>query len=78
MRRGRVRAEEPHPRARAERARVAERVEEVFSGPGRGPGGLTPDEAAEILFVARWFRLRPGELERTRPPAVWLSEKRPG
>lgn len=77
VRRGRVRAEEEHPKARRERARVAARAEEVFSEPDRGPGGLSSREAAEILFVARWFRLRPEELERTRSPEAWLAEKRP-
>lgn len=75
VRRGRVRAEEELPRTRRARARVAARVEEVFSEPDAGPAGLTPGEAAEILFVARWFRLRPAELDRTHTPNTWLKER---
>lgn len=77
VRRGRVREEAPHPRSRRERALLASRVEAVFSAPERGPGGLTSDQAAEILFVARWFRLRPREVKRTRAPGAWLEKRRP-
>ena len=46
-------------------------MREVFAGPSRGPGGLTPYEAAEILLVARWFRLNPEERARALPPEGW-------
>lgn len=75
VRRGRVRAEETHPKTRRQRARVASRVESVFSAPEPGPTGLGHGEAAETLLVARWFRLRPEELERTRAPEDWLAER---
>ena len=44
---------------------------------GSGPGGLAPEDAAEILLVAQWFRLRPKERKRTVPPDRWLEEKDP-
>ena len=39
--------------------------------------GLKPQDAAEILLVARWFRLNPRERRRTLSPEAWLAEKRP-
>lgn len=77
IRRGRVLADLPHPKGREERAAVARRIEEVFGGAGCGARGLDADQAAEILLVARWFRLRPKELERTMAPEEWLEEKKP-
>ena len=77
VRGGRLRASLAHPKPRAARARVAERVEAVFGAFEPGPGGLSSHEAAEILLVARWFRLRPDELGRTRTPEEWLEAKRP-
>jgi hypothetical protein len=35
---------------------------------------LEPNDAAEILLVARWFELRPKELKRTATPEKWLAE----
>lgn len=61
----------PAPRTPATRAQVRERVREVFAGPSRSASGLTPHEAAEILLVSRWFRLKPEEKERTVAPERW-------
>ena len=77
IRGGRLRATLPHPKSRAARERVARRVDAVFGAFEPGPGGLSPHEAAEILLVARWFRLHPDELSRTRSPEEWLEAKRP-
>ncbi|MBT8337782.1 MAG: nuclease [Gemmatimonadetes bacterium] len=77
IRGGRLRDTLPHPKSRAARERVAGRVDAVFGAFEPGPGGLSPHEAAEILLVARWFRLRPDELSRTRSPQDWLTAKRP-
>jgi excinuclease ABC subunit C len=85
VRNGLVKAALPHPKSRKARSTVAAKVREVFDVRGRGespverrpPRGataLTPHEAAEILFVARWFRLNPEELERTRTPEAWLED----
>jgi excinuclease ABC subunit C len=77
IRSGRLRATLPHPKTARARRSVSERIDDVFGAFETGPAGLSAREAAEIFLVARWFRLRPVELERTRPPAEWLAVKRP-
>lgn len=77
VRHGQILARAPHPKSRRARLKVARLVEEVFDEPDRGPGGLSSDSAAEILLVARWFRLRPEELRRTWSPGEWLKTRRP-
>jgi excinuclease ABC subunit C len=77
IRGGRLRETLPHPKTRKARGRVAARIDEVFGAFEPGPGGLDPHEAAEVLLVARWFRLNPDELKRTRSPEDWLAAKRP-
>jgi excinuclease ABC subunit C len=73
IREGVVEEEIPYPRGRAGRARAARKVEEVFRSSPREPRTLTPETASEILLVARWFRLRAGELSRTLHPEAWLN-----
>jgi len=75
IRRGRIRREMPLPKGRRARARVAAVVEEVYGEADTGPAGLEPQDAAEILLVARWFRLKPEERRRTVAPEVWLQER---
>jgi excinuclease ABC subunit C len=77
IRRGRIRRELRHPKGRAGRERVAAAIDEVYGELDLGPGAMAPQEAAEILLVARWFRLKPKERRRTVRPDVWLKEKRP-
>ena len=77
IRRGRIRRELPYPKGKRARAAVARIVEEVYGETDRGPSGLEPQDAAEILLVARWFRLRPNERKRTLSPERWLDERRP-
>jgi len=77
IRRGRIRKTLTHPKGAKARARVAQHVQAVFSETDLGPGGLRPEEAAEILLIAQWFRLRPREQKRTMPPERWLKEKNP-
>ncbi len=77
IRRGRIRKELPHPKGRRARAKVAREVEEVYGNADPGPSGMEPQDAAEILLVAQWFRLRPRERTRTLTPARWLDEKGP-
>jgi excinuclease ABC subunit C len=72
IRKGLVREEIPHPRGRAGRARAARKIEEVFSQDAPDPAALTPEGAAEILLVARWFRLRNRELSRVSGPEEWI------
>ncbi len=73
IRQGRIRAALPYPRGAAARRRARARVAEVFTTGDPGPEGLRPEEAAEILLVSRWFRLRPRERKRTVPPERWLQ-----
>jgi len=76
IRRGRIRRELPLPKGKRARRSVARAVEEVYSETEAGPAGLEPQDAAEILLVARWFRLKPEERRRTVRPEVWLEENR--
>ena len=77
IRHGRIRKELRYPKGRAGRARVADAIDQVYGELDLGPGALAPQEAAEILLVARWFRLKPKERKRTVKPDVWLKERRP-
>lgn len=77
IRRGRIRRELPHPKGRRARERVARAIGEVFAETDPGPAGLSPQDAAEILLVARWFQIKPKERRRTVRPDVWLAEKGP-
>jgi len=64
----------PDPRKSGTRKRLRRRVQSVFAGRRPGPAGLTPEQAAEILLVARWFRLNPEERDQTVRPEEWLAE----
>jgi len=77
VRRGRIRKEMAHPKGRRARERVARAIDRVYGEMESGPDGLSPQDAAEILLVARWFRLNPKERKRTLQPDVWLREKMP-
>ena len=77
LRKGRVVADIPHPKGRSARERAAAVVEDVYGGTDRGPRGMAPEDAAEILLVAQWFRLHPGERRRTLSPRRWLEERGP-
>ena len=74
IRRGRVRREFPYPTTKNERREIDEAVESVYRAPEEGPASLEPHDAAEILLVARWFELRPKELNRTATPERWLAD----
>jgi excinuclease ABC subunit C len=77
IRRGRIRRELAHPKGRRARERVARAIHEVYGEVDAGPAALSAQDAAEILLVARWFRLKPKERRRTLRPDVWLAEKGP-
>lgn len=77
IRRGRIRRHLPLPKGRRGRDRVARAIDEVYGEADRGPTGLASQDAAEILLVARWFRLNPKELGRTIAPEIWLEERQP-
>ena len=77
IRKGRIRAELPWRRGARDRSAARGAVREVFNGPDQAPAALEPDEAAEVLLIARWFRLNPAERGRTIKPRRWLAEERP-
>ena len=77
IRRGRIRREMSLPKTKRARARVARAIDDVYGENETGPAALSAQEAAEILMVARWFRLNPKERKRTVKPEVWLEEKDP-
>lgn len=77
VRRGRIRRELAHPKGKRGRERVARAIDEVYGETERGPAALSAQDAAEILLVARWFRMNPKERRRTRAPEDWLREKAP-
>jgi len=75
IRRGRIRRQLPLPKGRRGRERAARAIEDVYGETELGPTALTPQDAAEILLVARWFRLNPKERRRTVAPDVWMEER---
>ncbi len=77
IRRGRIRRELTHPKSRHARERIAAAIDEVYGETDPGPSALSPQDAAEIILVARWFRLNPKERRRTVPPGEWLKESQP-
>jgi len=77
IRRGRIRKEMAHPKGRRARKRVVRSIERVYGDVEPGPADLSPRDYAEILLVARWFRLKPKERKRTATPEEWLEERRP-
>lgn len=76
LRRGRVKEECAYPKSAAARAQVAALVEDVYRRREPTPRALEREEAAEILFVAAWFKGRPRELRRTKTPKQWLQERK--
>jgi excinuclease ABC subunit C len=78
VRNGRIRRELPYPKGKQGRKAVAAEIETVYGETDLGPGGLEPQDAAEILLVARWFRMRPRERRRTVTPEDWLAGRRKG
>ncbi len=77
IKKGRIRKSLAHPKDRRARARVARGVAEVYGDLDPGPMGLEPEDAAEILLVAQWFRLRPKERRRTMTPDRWMAQAAP-
>lgn len=74
IRRGQVLGELKPPRGAAARRRAVERVRTLLAQPDPGAQGLTPEAAAEVLLVARWFRLHPEERGRTVAVGRWMEE----
>jgi excinuclease ABC subunit C len=68
VRRGTVRAVVDRPTTQAEKRRLRRLTEEHFGKPEAKSALVTRQQVDEILLIARWFRLNPGELERTTRP----------
>jgi hypothetical protein len=65
------------PKGRSARAAVATAIESVYGEADNGLVGFEPQDAAEILLVARWFKQRPKERRRTLSPKRWIEERGP-
>jgi excinuclease ABC subunit C len=68
IRKGLVLADVAAPRDPGGEIALRRRAERILSETARGLDAVGPAEATEILMVARWFRLRPEELDRTWRP----------
>ncbi len=75
LKRGQIRKDLPYPKGARARARLARHIEDVYQEADPGPLGLDPEQAAEILLVARWFRMNPRERRRTMAPEDWLKRE---
>lgn len=64
IRRGAIRAERAAPRSPAERDAILAEAKTIFERRDYGMNRVRPTQVAEILLLARWFRLRPHERER--------------
>lgn len=67
LKRGTIRADVPLPPGAAERAVVLERAKTLCDGLEPETGQVQPHQVAEMLLIARWFRLNPAERERGLP-----------
>jgi excinuclease ABC subunit C len=76
IRRGRVRAESPAPRAPRDRAQLRRLAEDVFGVTEREPAQVPTHEIDELLLLSAWFRRHPDELQRTRPPSAPSRRRR--
>jgi excinuclease ABC subunit C len=65
---GRVRWTFPWPAPGETDATLAPTLERLRREPATPPEGLSPTDREELFLVARWFRDRPVERERTLPP----------
>jgi len=68
IRRGQVREECAAPRTARDRARLAARMDAVYSRPERNTAAVPTHEIDELLLLSSWFRRFPAELERVRRP----------
>lgn len=70
VRRGCIREERAAPRTAEERARLESDAARLLTRPEYGGGLVQPTQVAEVLLLARWFRLRPGEREHCWTPGA--------
>lgn len=67
IRRGSIRAEWPAPSSESEMNEIIERARPLLTRRERATATVTPEQVNEVLLVARWFRLKPAELNSTTP-----------
>lgn len=67
LRRGLIIGEFPAPANQAGWTELSEKARNLLDYSGPDTLHVQPHEAPEILLIARWFRLRPDERERTLP-----------
>lgn len=71
IRSGSIRAVYPAPRTVEERDAILAAASEHFRRPEGVSEISTPRRVDELLLVAHWFRVRPGEARRTYRPDAW-------
>lgn len=76
IRHGTVREEFACPTTPEERERITDRFREVAEEREAGPLRVQPHQVAEILLVARWFRLHPEERLRIVEPGALTGTRR--
>ena len=67
IRRGSIRAEWPAPSTARELEALKEEARPLLTRRERHTTTVSPEQVNEVLLVARWFRVKPAELERTIP-----------
>ncbi|HEY0303509.1 MAG TPA: GIY-YIG nuclease family protein, partial [Longimicrobiales bacterium] len=65
IRRGSIRADWPVPASEQELGELLEHGERLLTRKEYRTSTVTPDQVNEVLLVARWFRLKPAELNNT-------------
>ncbi len=73
IRNGRIHAEFGPDAAPSDPEAAEALLDRIFRGPDVGGPALRPDQAAEVLLVARWFRLNPEQRAHTMRPAEWME-----
>jgi len=68
IRRGRIRAEYAWPKNEVERNRLLQHARATFARREQGPAPIDADNVREVLLIARWFRLKPHELDSVITP----------
>jgi excinuclease ABC subunit C len=76
VRRGSIIAERPAPVTEAEQKALREEAHTLLTKKQYATAAVQPTQVAEILLLARWFRLRPEELGRTWSPGGVPRRKR--
>lgn len=68
IRKGRIERDWPAPANPAEEQKLLAEAQRIFNR-RTGNGSVDARQVAEIMLIARWFRLHPDEFHRTTPPA---------